>query len=239
MIGEGIVSKQTSVPGWHSDLEAETLIQLTQEYVPHNSGVVVEIGGEYGKSASEFGYALKNKERAFIYTVDLFPTTHHLAAQYGGLLNVWRANIAETGLGSGNLHIVPVPGSSQAVADSWEMPIDLLFIDAGHTYEDVKRDIAAWVGHVKAGGIIIFHDYAKVENPNAHPLHYEVKAAVDEWYDNRTEKLERIDLPDSLIAFKKFEPAKKADHESQTAVESSASTPEKPAKKTRKSRKVK
>jgi len=39
--------------------------------------------------------------------------------------------------------------------------IDLLFIDADHTYEGVKRDYDSWLPKVKSGKYIIFHDSHK------------------------------------------------------------------------------
>jgi hypothetical protein len=35
---------------------------------------------------------------------------------------------------------------------------DLLFIDAGHTYDDVAKDYSAYVTLVRPGGIVAFHD---------------------------------------------------------------------------------
>ena len=35
---------------------------------------------------------------------------------------------------------------------------DLLFIDAGHTYDDVAKDYAAYVTLVHPGGLVAFHD---------------------------------------------------------------------------------
>lgn len=37
--------------------------------------------------------------------------------------------------------------------------LSLLFIDAGHTYEDIKRDLKNYIPKVKSGGIICGHDY--------------------------------------------------------------------------------
>ena len=36
--------------------------------------------------------------------------------------------------------------------------IDVLHIDAGHQYEEVKRDYELWYPHVRKGGLIMFHD---------------------------------------------------------------------------------
>jgi predicted O-methyltransferase YrrM len=37
--------------------------------------------------------------------------------------------------------------------------LDFVFIDAGHSYEDVKADINAWTPKVRSGGIVSGHDY--------------------------------------------------------------------------------
>lgn len=37
--------------------------------------------------------------------------------------------------------------------------IDVVFIDAGHLYEDVKSDIIAWKPKIKKGGYLAGHDY--------------------------------------------------------------------------------
>lgn len=37
--------------------------------------------------------------------------------------------------------------------------LDYVFIDADHTYEGCKRDIAAWAPKVRKGGLIAGHDY--------------------------------------------------------------------------------
>lgn len=36
---------------------------------------------------------------------------------------------------------------------------DLVYIDGGHTYPEVRRDIADWLPKVKKGGFIAGHDY--------------------------------------------------------------------------------
>lgn len=50
-----------------------------------------------------------------------------------------------------------IKGDSHEVP--WDKSIDLLFIDANHSYEGCKGDIDKYAPHVKAGGSILFHDY--------------------------------------------------------------------------------
>ena len=57
-------------------------------------------------------------------------------------------------------------------------PLDMIFIDADHTYESVKRDIGLWWDKVKVGGIISGHDYGHSHQPG-------VKKAVDEYFGHK------------------------------------------------------
>jgi predicted glycoside hydrolase/deacetylase ChbG (UPF0249 family) len=37
--------------------------------------------------------------------------------------------------------------------------VDIVFLDAGHTYEELQADIDAWLPHVAADGILCGHDF--------------------------------------------------------------------------------
>ena len=50
--------------------------------------------------------------------------------------------------------------------------LDLVFIDADHSYQAVKDDIAAWMPKVKIGGVLCGHDYSRPR--------WQVTEAVDE-----------------------------------------------------------
>jgi hypothetical protein len=57
--------------------------------------------------------------------------------------------------------------------------LDLVFIDADHSYEGVKADIKAWRGKVKPGGWLGGHDYANTDPRFA----FGVTQAVDEVFE--------------------------------------------------------
>lgn len=72
--------------------------------------------------------------------------------------------------------VLAVP-SAEAAAKVDDGSLDLVFIDADHSYEGVKADIAAWLPKVKEGGWIGGHDY---RNPDPR-FRFGVDRAVDEW----------------------------------------------------------
>ena len=44
------------------------------------------------------------------------------------------------------------------VARSWRTPLQLLFIDGGHTEEAAQRDFDGWARWVAVGGALVIHD---------------------------------------------------------------------------------
>ena len=196
MRGIDIKSSRTGVPGWHTEEEENALVELVYglSFPPNEQVNIVELGGEYGRSASEFAWALKTKNyNGHIYTVDKFPETHPIV---GDLLEAYTHNLKECGLIQ---YCTAIRGDTIQQASNWKKPIALLFIDAGHSYLEVKADIAAWVGYVKGGGIVAFHDYAKTND--AHVTHLDVKRAVDQWHKRFSDEWQRVDGAGSLVWF--------------------------------------
>lgn len=64
-------------------------------------------------------------------------------------------------------------GTSEAAAQFLHDDYDFIFLDAMHTYGDVKADIERWWPRVREGGTMAFHDYGHEHFPG-------VKQAVDE-----------------------------------------------------------
>jgi len=60
------------------------------------------------------------------------------------------------------------PGSVIKVLTILEGPIDLLFIDDGHYYEQIVKEFELWRPHVRPGGWIVFHDINPLANIGPH-----------------------------------------------------------------------
>lgn len=70
-------------------------------------------------------------------------------------------------------NIIQILGDSNALP--WELPLNVLMIDAGHTYEACKADFDRYSPYLTGDGIIFFDDYLQPGNPTNG-----VKRVVDE-----------------------------------------------------------
>lgn len=112
---------------------------------------LVEVGVYTGQSAAYLGVELLNRgvKNARLDLVDLFTA--------GGSPDVVRDRLKPIAEVIGVLH----QGNSWEQAALYEDgSLDLIFIDASHRYDDVIRDIDAWLPKLKPGiGILAGHDY--------------------------------------------------------------------------------
>jgi MMP 1-O-methyltransferase len=138
------------VPGWLTDEEGEALYELARACT--GRGVIVEIGSFKGKSTICLGLGSRAGASLPVHAIDphqeRFPEFE---------ANVERAGIAEL--------VRPIPSLSQAVADGFEEPIELLFVDGSHEYDLVLEDFEKWVPKVVDGGWVAFHDTTWTPGP--------------------------------------------------------------------------
>ncbi len=187
MYGDAPRVTLTGVPGWLTTGEQDALFALAQA-VP-DGGVIVEIGGEYGGSASLFcaGAAPSVK----ITTIDLFP---------GDLLAQHKANLKEGGFEKRSKQIT---GDSSEVVKTFKGKIDLLFVDGDHSISGSRADFENWSPLVKVGGVMAVHDCACETNRLPHLLHYDVTHSLSAWYWQNGAAWKLVKSVDSLMVFER------------------------------------
>ena len=130
---------------------------------------ICEVGCWKGQSAACWAVELAHKIHSVpaIWLVDTFEEPGASAKEVLDRLGDYRSMFACQ------------PGRSPGVAATFvDHQFDLVFIDADHSYEAVKADIAAWLPKVKPGGIIAGHDFKRFDKQN-----FGVIEAVTEAFD--------------------------------------------------------
>lgn len=131
-------------------------------------GPFLEIGSYCGKSAIYLGSAARDTERL------LFALDHHRGSEENqqgwewhepdlvdsatdliDTLPQFRRTIHEAGLES---TVVAIVGDSPAIANVWDTPLALLFIDGGHGAEPAHLDYEKWTPKIRSGGVLLIHD---------------------------------------------------------------------------------
>lgn len=122
-----------------------------------SGGKIVEIGSYQGKSACTWGIST-DKNFTEIHCVDPFiwGEEHYL--------DKFKENINKFGLKDRiNIH---QGKSMEKVLDFEDNSIDLLYIDAGHDYNEVKEDIIFWKSKLKKDAIVLGHDMPDPDDQN-------------------------------------------------------------------------
>jgi MMP 1-O-methyltransferase len=131
-------------------------------------GIAVEIGTYCGKSTVLLGAAAHARD-SVLYTVD----HHHGSEEHQAGWDYHDASMVDTVSGRFDTlptarhtldeaglddNVVAVVGKSTVVARGWRTPLQLLFIDGGHSEEAARRDYEGWAKWVSIGGALIIHD---------------------------------------------------------------------------------
>lgn len=146
--------------------DMEILYHLATQ-IPEN-GMLVEVGCYYGKSTHILYKSKKNS--VLMYSIDKFVGTviDPAVQQYEILIN----NMSNKSFYPRIMH-----GDSDAAIFFDDNSIDLIFIDADHSYEGVKKDILNFIPKMKKKAIMCGHDYDGDYNG--------VKKAVDEIFEGK------------------------------------------------------
>jgi MMP 1-O-methyltransferase len=152
--------------GFMPAAEGIALYQTARDYA--GVGPIAEIGTYCGKSTIYLAAAASEASQ-LVVTVD-----HHRGSEEiqpgwefhdpelvdpatGRMdsLPFFRATLAAAGLED---RVVAVIGSSADVARLWRAPLGMLFIDGGHSDDNVVTDYEGWAPLLAMGGALAFHD---------------------------------------------------------------------------------
>ncbi len=118
---------------------------------------ILELGSWKGRSTHAL---LSGNKKGTVTAVDTWKGSKDLhdhtswMAQQEDILGIFLKNVGDFG----NLAFIQMKGH-EAADHIKDDSMDMVFIDAGHSYEEVKQDIADWLPKVKRGGILCGHDY--------------------------------------------------------------------------------
>jgi predicted O-methyltransferase YrrM len=137
----------------------------------------VEVGVWKGMSACFMAVEIinsgKNIKFDCVDTWEYIDTSKEInQSQFEDLFSIFSKNIEPV---KNNINVIKSI-SWEGALNYEDNSLDFVFIDAGHDYESVKKDINSWYPKVKNGGIIAGHDY-----------HYDcgVYPAVNEFFENK------------------------------------------------------
>lgn len=129
---------------------------------------IAEIGSWIGRSSIILAKALRRRG-GHVYCIDPFLGQNVAMSDgrakkiYGDVLDAvatsqdgaFRRNITAH---HANEFVTQLRGYSHDIASSWSRQLDLVFIDANHAYEAVRRDFDDWTPFLKIGGWVVMHD---------------------------------------------------------------------------------
>jgi len=138
---------KNTIEGWMNDTDLLWLFDAAKEMEN-----VVEIGSWKGRST----HALLSGCKGTVYAVDHFLGSSnepeaHAEAKARDISQDFMKNVGSFK----NLKVLKM-GSADAVKQFEDNSVDMVFIDAGHTYEEVLNDIKLWLPKTKK--IICGHD---------------------------------------------------------------------------------
>ena len=125
--------------------------------------VVVEIGSARGRSTCFMGLALKENGAGNLYAIDPHTKTAWNDADSVDTYDILKSNITALEL-TGIVEILK--STSNEIANTWNLSIDILFIDGDHSYEGAKRDWDLFSPFVRPFGSVVFHDTLWDLNPD-------------------------------------------------------------------------
>ena len=182
------------VTGFMPTDEGRALFDAASRYL--RGGIGVEIGTYCGKSTVYLGAAAA-RTGSVLYTVD----HHHGSEEHqsgwefhdptlidpvSGLfdtLPAFRRTMNAAGLDDA---LIAVVGKAPVVASGWRTPLQLLFIDGGHSEAAAQADFDGWAKWVQVGGALVIHDVFPDPRDGGRPPYHIYCRAIDSGHFTET-----------------------------------------------------
>lgn len=152
------LDKAMACDGWMNNEELKWLATKANKH-----GTILEMGSWHGRSTR----ALGDNAKGIVYAIDTWngsvaePQNHGSALMENGdhaFMEFCDNNIDLIESGK----IVPIRMNSESAAKMLKkngVKFSMIFIDGGHTYEEVKKDIEMWKDLLTDDGLFCGHDY--------------------------------------------------------------------------------
>lgn len=167
------LARGLSIPSWLGRQEGLELAAYCHRLPPN--AVVIEIGSFLGRSAIMLAAARKRRGNGRVHCIDPFDGSGDdysvgvyravADAESRSLKSRFLSNIANAGLSD---WIVVHEGTAASVAETWNQPIDMLFLDGDQSPAGAGIAFDAWLPFVKVGGVVAVHNSNEREYEVSH-----------------------------------------------------------------------
>lgn len=115
------------------------------------SGPVLELGSFEGRSTLLFALSGRTVHAVDAWSTETLGDKESAEAVFRHFKeNIQRADVEA---------LVSIHrGLTHEVGKNWTVPGAILFVDAGHEYEDVRDDLNIWTPHLLPDGLLLMHD---------------------------------------------------------------------------------
>jgi len=121
-------------------------------------GAIVEIGSFKGRSTVMLAKVASHYRGGPVVAIDPHNSPILLDHQADPEASSYRDFVASMQAAGVSNHVEAHREYSAEVAQSWNRPIRLLWIDGDHSYEGAKKDLDGFFPHLVSGGVVAFHD---------------------------------------------------------------------------------
>ena len=164
------LAKYKDIKGFMPEHEGKALYKWAKKFSEY--GPLLEIGTYCGKSSMFLSEGAQANNQ-YVYTIDhhMGSEEHQVNEEYFDIeifdelskrinsFPLFLENINNFGI----KNIVPIVNESSLVAESWNSPLAMVFIDGGHSLETAMNDFMSWHEKIISGGALVIHDI--FENP--------------------------------------------------------------------------